>query len=154
MSNRATKDRLTKAQMRAWRAFLEAHAHVTDTLDTELEEAQGLPLTWYDVLVQLSEAPGRALRMQELAGRVLLSKSNCTRLVDRMEAAGLVAREHCASDRRGTFAVLTEGGWERLQRAAPVHLRGIQAHFVRYLSEAEARTLALVLERITAPDRQ
>ena len=77
-------------QLEAWRSFLEAHARVTELLDAELRAQRDLPLGWYDVLVQLSEAGGRR-RMSELADAVLLSRSNCTRLVDRLDAAGLDA---------------------------------------------------------------
>ncbi len=82
-------------QMAAWRAFLTAHARLTDELARELRDRVGLPLTWYDVLVQLSEADDRRLRMQDLAGRVVLSKSGLTRLIDRMEREGLVSRSPC-----------------------------------------------------------
>jgi DNA-binding MarR family transcriptional regulator len=136
------------AQSTAWRSFLEAHAVVTDALARELEEERGLPLPWYDVLVQLSEAPGQELRMAELARSVLLSKSGLTRLVDRMENAGLVERRPCDADGRGLLAALTPDGRDTLRRAAPVHLRGIEEHFARYLTEAEARTLRSVFAKI------
>jgi DNA-binding MarR family transcriptional regulator len=132
----------------AWRAFLEAHARVTARLERELRDEQGLPLTWYDVLVQLHEADGHQLRMQELADAVLLSKSGLTRLVDRMERAGLVRRAACPSDRRGTFAELTAEGLRTLRRTAPTHLRGVGEHFSQHLDETEAEVLAQALRRI------
>src|SRR5512134_3413797 len=98
---------ISPERMAAWRTFLVAHARVTDVLASELEAEGGLPLTWYDVLVQLSEAPDNRLRMQELARAVLLSKSGLTRLVDRMTSGGLVTREPCLDDRRGTFVCLS-----------------------------------------------
>ena len=134
--------------MRAWRAFLVAHARVTDTLATELEAETKLPLTWYDVLVQLSEADENKLRMQDLARAVLLSKSGLTRLVDRMASDGLVTREPCLDDRRGTFVCLSPAGRKRLDGASPTHLRGIAEHFTSYLTEAEAKTLHALLDRI------
>lgn len=137
-------------QLEAWRAFLEAHARVTEVLARELREEEDLPLTWYDVMVHLSEAPEHRLRMQDLADAVLLSKSGLTRLVDRMQKAGLVCREACPSDRRGTFALLTDRGLAALRAAAPTHVRGVQEHFSAHLSDDEAATLAQVLRRMAA----
>jgi DNA-binding MarR family transcriptional regulator len=91
--------------------------------------------------------------MRELADAVLLSRSGLTRLVDRMEAAGLVCREAHASDRRGANAVLTAAGRAALRRAAPVHLRGIEAHFARHLSDAEVETLRAALGRVSGAQR-
>ncbi len=142
-----------RAQLQAWRAFLEAHARVTDVLARELRERDDLPLAWYDVLVQLSEAPDRRLRMQELAEAVLLSKSGVTRLVDRMEQQGLVTRAACPDDRRGTFAELTESGYERLTRAYPVHLGGVLEHFADHLDDAEATLLLELLQRVLDGNR-
>ena len=142
------------ARMGAWRAFLEAHARVTTILTQELEEERDLPLTWYDVLVQLEEQPSRRLRMTELAGAVLLSKSGLTRLIDKMCGAGLVARQPDPNDRRGTFVSLTDSGYARLQDAAPVHMRGIVEHFGRYIDDAEAAALATGLGRVVDAIRQ
>lgn len=128
--------------MAAWRAFLEAHARVTERLEQELQEEHGLSLPWYDVLVQLNEVPDRRLRMTELAGSVLLSKSGLTRLVDRMLSAGLVDREADPSDRRGIYVCLTNAGFERLRDAAPTHLRGIERHFTSNLTQDEAIMIA------------
>jgi DNA-binding MarR family transcriptional regulator len=139
---------ISATRMRAWRSFLEAHARVTDALAAELEAETSLPLTWYDVLVQLSEADDNRLRMQDLARAVLLSKSGLTRLVDRMTADGLVTREPCLDDRRGTFVCLSPAGRERLDGASPVHLRGIAEHFTSHLNEQEARELHAFLDRI------
>ncbi len=132
--------------MQAWRAFLGAHAAVMRALEDDLPE-DGLPLSWYDVLVQL-EAAGVPLRMQELADRLVLSRSGVTRLIDRMEAAGLVERQPCPTDRRGTFAALTDAGGRRLREESPGHLEGIQRHFARHLTEDEARALSSALGRI------
>lgn len=134
--------------MRAWRAFLEAHSRVTGILEEELEAEKDLPLTWYDVLVQLEESQGHRLRMTDLAGAVLLSKSGLTRLIDRMCSAGLVGREPDPLDRRGTYVTLTTDGWQRLQDAAPVHLRGIQQHFARFISDAEAEAIYAAFTRV------
>jgi len=136
------------AQLTAWRTFLEAHARTTELLAQELKEAEGIALTWYDVLVQLSEADDHRLRMQELAERVLLSKSGLTRLIDRMERHQLVDRRTCPSDRRGTFAELTPDGLAMLRQAAPTHLRGVREHFADLLDDHEAATLTELLGRI------
>ncbi len=139
---------MTATQLAAWRAFLEAHARTTENLERELRDDEGLPLAWYDVLVHLSEADGHRLRMQELANAVLLSKSGLTRLVDRMEQAGLVHRAACPDDRRGTFAQLTEMGMDRLRSTAPRHIRGVAEHFAIHLDDEEAALLARLLGRI------
>jgi DNA-binding MarR family transcriptional regulator len=138
------------AQLRAWRAFLEAHARVTERLERELRDEQGLPLAWYDVLVHLHEATEHRLRMQDLAGEVLLSKSGLTRLIDRMERAGLVRRAACTEDRRGTFAELTAQGREMLRRTSPTHLRGVAEHFAAHLDDDESAVLERVLTRVAS----
>ncbi|HVS43886.1 MAG TPA: helix-turn-helix domain-containing protein [Candidatus Dormibacteraeota bacterium] len=140
-------------RLAAWRLLLEAHAAVVDRLGRELEAECGLPLTWYDVLVQLASAPEGRLRMRDLARAVLLSRSGLTRLVDRMEASGMVCREAHPSDGRGAFAVLTPAGRAALRRAAPVHLRGIDAHFARHLSDADAAALCDALSRVVDAER-
>ena len=131
-----------------WREFLEAHAVVVGALEAELGVERDLPLTWYDVLVSLSEAPDRRLRMQDLASRVLFSRSGLTRLLDRMAAAGLVKRERCDDDRRGTFAVLTAAGGRRLRDASGVHLRGVREHFDRHLTDTDVRALHHALRKV------
>lgn len=135
-------------QMAAWRAFLTAHARITERLAKELREREGLPLTWYDVLVHLSEAPDHRLRMQELAERVLLSKSGLTRLIDRMEQEGYVTRYPCTDDRRGTYAQMTESGYATIKRTAPTHLAGIRDHFADAIEDPEAEAVAAALGRV------
>ena len=149
---RARAPQINDEQLDAWRAFLGAQAEVLHTLSKELEEEQGLPLTFYDVLAQLSRAGGR-LRMSKLADAVVLSRSGVTRLVDRMVRAGLVRREACPTDRRSSYAVLTPAGKKALKQASPVHARGIEEHFARHVSDDEAKTLAAVFGRMVAsPD--
>ena len=104
-------------RMRAWRAFLYAHAAVMRELEAQLVAERGMTLAEYDALVQLASAPGARLRMSDLAARVLLSRSGVTRLVDRLERQGLVRRESCGSDARGAFAALTPAGVHRLREA-------------------------------------
>jgi DNA-binding MarR family transcriptional regulator len=141
------------AQLAAWRLLLEAHATVTELLEHELVNERGLALSRYDVLLNLSEAPGGRLRMQELSASVLLSKSGLSRLVDRMVEAGLVRRERCEDDRRGWFAVLTDQGRSALRRAAPIHLRGIHEHFTRHLRPEEVQSMTAALTRVVAAAR-
>ncbi|MEO8540812.1 MAG: MarR family winged helix-turn-helix transcriptional regulator [bacterium] len=134
--------------MTAWRAFLEAHAHVTELLEAELQAEKDLPLAWYDVLVHLQEAEAHRLRMTELARKVLLSKSGLTRLVDRMCVGGLVERWPDEADRRGRWVSLTGAGHDRLKDAAPIHLRGVREHFTSHLGEEAAKTLSASLGAI------
>ena len=138
---------LTDDELSAWRAFLRAHAAVIDALNRELENERGMSIAEFDVLATLSAAGGR-LRMGELADAVLLSRSGVTRLVDRMVAAGLLRRERCPSDRRGSFAVLTAAGRQALRDAGPVHARGVAEHFARFLSPEDARRIAEVFEKV------
>lgn len=132
-----------------WRSFLRAHATALRELERELVAETGMPLGWYDVLLQLVEAPGRRLRMAELADRVLLSRSGLTRLIDRLQAEGLVRREPSPDDARGTFTVLTLAGVGRLRAAAPVHLAGIQQHWLGHFSDDELRELGTLLGRLS-----
>ena len=138
---------LTAPEQAAWRAFLRAHATLVRRLEGELVAEHDLPLPSYDVLVQLSEAPDRRLRMTELAERVLLSRSGLTRLVDRLVRDGLVERQACPDDARGTLAVLTHSGLERLRTAWPTHLRGVAAHLSR-LSPQEVEQLSLLMGKL------
>lgn len=126
------------APLVAWQRFLEVHSIVTALLDDELQAEHSLPLPWYDVLVQLSEADGRRT-MSDLADAVLLSRSNCTRLVDRMERDGLVIRQADAGDARVRWAVMTAAGRKALDAAAPLHLDGIERYFTSALSDADAK---------------
>ena len=112
--------------MRAWQALLHAHQQVVRTLDRELREEHLLDLAAYDVLLRLARAPGRALRMTDLAERVMLSPSGLTRLLDRLVARGLVQRQADPQDARAALATLTREGRELLRRAARTHLRGIR----------------------------
>ena len=135
-------------QMGAWRAFLRTHAAVIKSLEMDLQDEHGLPLTWYDIMVHLSEAPGHRLRHQELADSILLSRSGVTRLVDRMVEAGLVRRESSPEDRRASYVVMTEQGRRKLDSAAPGHLRGIVKHFTRHLKGGDAEALRSVFDRV------
>ena len=141
-------DKLDERRLAAWRALLASHAALVGRLGEELQEEKGLPLPWYEVLLWLGQAPEGRMRMGELADSLLLTPSGVTRLVDRMEAEGLVQRQQCPSDRRGWNAVITPAGRSRLRSAAPVHLRGVERHFGRHISDEEADVIANVLGRV------
>jgi len=147
-------DGLDEFHMAAWRAFLNTHAAVIDRIEREMSAAAVLPLGWYDVLVALHEAPDHRLRLHELASNIVLSRSTLTRLLDRLEAEGLLARERVAGDRRGAYAVLTEQGGEALRLAWPVYARGIATHFTNLLDDAETRALTRALERVNEAARR
>ncbi|MET9336940.1 MULTISPECIES: MarR family winged helix-turn-helix transcriptional regulator [unclassified Nonomuraea] len=135
-----------------WRMMQRAQVRITRRLETELLAAHDLPLASYDVLLQLSEAAGRRLRMNDLADRVLLSRSGLTRLIDRLQREGLVQREACADDARGLFAVLTEAGAVRLAEATPTYLGGIRAEFLDVLEPEElAQCTAMLTKILVAP---
>lgn len=140
------EDRLT-----VWRGFLEAHSAVTRKLELDLMEQVGIPLTWYDVLVHLSEAGQEKLRHQVLADSLLLSRSGVTRLVDRMVKAGLVCREASAEDRRVSYVVLTLEGRSTLNRAGPGHIHSVVEHFGRHLRGSETAALNAFFTRLLEP---
>lgn len=137
--------------LRAWRAFLHAHKALVDRLDRELVEQHDLPLSWYDVLVQLHEAD-RELTMGEIAERLLISPSTCTRVVDRMVAAGLVSRRIDHDDARVRHIGVTPAGRARLRVAAATHLAGIERYFAGHLA-ADASRLAAQFEAMIASAR-
>ncbi|MEU7816608.1 MarR family transcriptional regulator [Pseudonocardia sp. NPDC049154] len=138
------------AGVAAWAALLRTHAAVLRELERDLERAQGMPLTWYDVLLELNSAPERRLRMQELGERAVVSRSRVSRIVDELARAGLVVREQDPADRRGSWAVLTPAGRERLRAAAPGYLDGIARHFADHLTPEERDTIAAALQRVLA----
>ncbi len=137
----------------AWRALLRAHARLVDVLGHELEREKGITLAQYDVMAFLSEAPQQRVRMSELADAVLLSRSGLTRLIDRLTHSGLVRREGCPEDRRGSYAVLTNEGFERLRDAWMVHERGVAEHFAEPLTETETRMLERALSKVAPAPR-
>lgn len=131
----------------AWRVFFECALALPDILDAELEEAVELPFRWYDVLVHLEEA-GHGAPMNEVASRILSSKSGLTRVIDKMEKAGLVRRERPADDRRVVLVFITDAGLSTLQDARRHHRDGIRRHFTEHLSVAELKALARTLEKV------
>lgn len=141
----ARRDRPSQAGLAAWEGLLRTHLTLTRTLDRELVERHGLTLDWYDVLVQLN-ASGGETTMGDLATRLLISPSTCTRVVARMADAGLVERRVDPDDARVRHAAITGDGGAALRAAAATHLAGIQRHFGRFLPDAEADVLRDRLE--------
>jgi DNA-binding MarR family transcriptional regulator len=141
-------ERFDAAELRAWRGFLETHTRLVRELDEELRAAHDLPLSSYDVLTTLESAPERRLRMRELADAILLSRSGLTRLVDRLERDGLVAREECRDDARGSFAHLTDAGLAALREARTTHQAGVRRRFLDRLAPGEREALGQVWDRI------
>ncbi|HEV8622225.1 MAG TPA: MarR family transcriptional regulator [Actinomycetota bacterium] len=144
---------LTETELRAWQALLHAHHDLVQRLDLELREEHGITFGEYDVLLRLARVPGAALRMTDLADRVMLSPSGVTRLVNRLMVRGFVRREADQDDARATLATLTDEGKRRVRLAARTHLRGIRQHFTGRLSERQLRQVAEALEIITGPHR-
>jgi DNA-binding MarR family transcriptional regulator len=141
----------SEGELDAWRGFLRTHATLVRELDEELTERHGLPLSSYDVLVQLDEAPEGQLRMSSLADAVLLSRSGLSRLVTRLESQGLIERADCPSDARGAFAAITEAGRARLAEARATHRAGVRSRFLDRLSERDQRQLARAWSRLLDP---
>lgn len=143
-----TPVKLSRLHNSVWRLFITANIKVLERIEAKLAEAQLPPLEWYDVLLTLKEAPDYRLRLSELADHVLLSRSNLTRLVDRLEKAGLLHREPCPNDRRGTFAVLSQAGLAMQEAMWVVYAQGIAAHFTCHLEDEEVEVLQRVLQRL------
>lgn len=135
-------------KLSAWITLLQTHDAVVNALERKLERERGVPLAWHEVLSRLAAAPDGRLRMVDLVGLVMLSKSGVTRLIDRMEEAGLVTRDACPTDRRVTYAVITAKGRKTLQRTTPVFIEGVQEYFASHLSDADARGLRAALRKV------
>ena len=133
----------------AWRVFFECALALPDVLDAELRQAGKLTLRWYDVLVSLEDAAD-GVPMTELANRILASKSGLTRVIDKMEAEGLVRRVRPPGDRRVVLVQLTEAGRAALEDSRIVHRDGIRRHFVDLLEDEEIAQVAAVLDKVRA----
>ncbi len=141
---------MPEPHLSAWRAVLHAHASVVAAVEEALAAADLPPLTWYDILWAVRSAPGRRVRMAELADRLTLSRGGLTKLAYRLEAAGLLQREPAQDDGRGIYAALTAAGEEMLRRMWPVYSRVLRASFVDALSADEATLIAAALNRTAA----
>lgn len=135
-------------EQRTWRAFLTASRALMETLDRELQHDAGMPHAYYEILVRLSEAPERRLRMSDLADASGSSRSRLSHAVARLEAAGWVRRVECPTDRRGQIAVLTDEGFATLAAAAPGHVEGVRRHLFDALSPAQVDQLRRISETL------
>lgn len=148
--------KLSPEERAAWSGFIRAHATIVRELDAELRAAHGLPLSSFDVLVQLSLAPEGRMQMYELAEAVHLSRSGLTRLVDRLERQGMLERHRGERDPRQVFACITRRGLERLAETTPTHLAGVRRRFLERLTRAQVSQLVVVWNRLlgSVPDRE
>lgn len=135
-------------QLEAFVGLLRAHAATTKRLSAELIERHALTLNDYEVLLHLARAPARQLRRVDLAERALLTPSGITRLLEGLERAGYVTRSDCPSDRRVTYAELTDAGYEKLRQASRTHVKGIEALFADSFGNEDLRSLASLLGRL------
>lgn len=145
---------LDEQENRIWRAFVEATGRISSQLSDSLKQSSDLTLDDYEVLVHLSEAEPRRLRMTELSHRLLHSQSRLTQRIDRLAKKGLVVREKCPEDRRGTFAVLTDQGMAAIVAAAPGHVADVRRSLIDLIEPDERSVVAEVLERLAAAARE
>ncbi len=141
-------EKLSKSHLTTWRLFITAHAKLINKIDGELQAAGQIPLNWYDVLIELQEAPEKRLRMSELAEKVVLSRSGLTRLVDRLEKENYLHREIDPDDRRGFFAIITPDGESALKAAWIVYRESIAGHFASFFSLEEAQMMQNIFAKI------
>ncbi len=137
-----------KGCVAAWRALLQAENAVLRAIEADMDRAGVIPLTWYDVLLELKAAPGGRLRMQDLAARTVLSRTRVSRLVDEIETNSLVSRQPDPDDGRASFAVISQAGRGALKAAAPIYLAGIEAHFTGQLSPTERTQVTRALNKV------
>ena len=145
---------LTDEQQRSWRAYLMGSARLTEALTRQLESEAGVSLSEYEILVRLSEVPGRTLRMSELAASLVHSRSRLTHTVSRLERRGLVRRESCLADGRGVNCVMTDAGYALLDCSAPGHVRAVRAHLVDVLSADQLRALGEAMSLVAAHEQE
>ncbi len=141
---------LTADEQRCWRAFLNACQTLFGQIDAQLLRDSGLPHGYYEILAHLSEAPGRALRMSQLAEAATFSKSRLSHAVTRLEERGWVTRQSCPTDRRGQIAYLTDEGFEMLAAAAPGHVTAVRRALIEALTAAQIGQLREISEAIVA----
>jgi DNA-binding MarR family transcriptional regulator len=131
--------------------LLETNARLSRDLGAELERCCDLPLAWFDVLLQLRQSENRRLKMNQIAEAIVHSSGGTTRLIDRLEDAKFVRREHCASDRRAIWVAITDEGSAKLDEALAVHLRYLNENLATRLNDTERRTLSELLAKLNAP---
>jgi DNA-binding MarR family transcriptional regulator len=135
-------------EQRTWRAFLTANRLLMDTLDRQLQHEAGIPHTYYEILVRLSEVPDRALRMSQLAASSMSSRSRLSHAVARMEETGWVRRRECPTDRRGAVCELTDAGMEAIRAAAPGHVEAVRTNLFDQLTPEQVVVLREVSEAV------
>jgi DNA-binding MarR family transcriptional regulator len=138
---------LSSREMKAWRAYIIASRRLLEALEQDLED-HDLSMPDYEVLAQLSEAPGRRMRMSELAEIAMLSKSRLSHRITVMEKAGWVKRQACTEDKRGSWAVMTEKGYRAIVKAAPDHVRSVRKRFLDQLSGKDQESISALFDRI------
>ena len=148
MRRQVLSEQVTGPALEAWVRLLRAHAGTTRSLSTQLFLEHGLTINDYEALLHLARAEDGQMRRVDLAGELLLTASGVTRLLDGLEAAGLVERASCRSDRRVTYAVLTDAGREKLEQASRSHLSAVRSLFEARFSEDELSQLADLLGRL------
>lgn len=141
---------LDAEQQRIWRAFLGGVTVLMDQLDRDLRTQHGLSMAEYEILVRLSEAPGRSIRMAELAAAVSHSRSRVTHTISRLERAGIVERAQCSEDGRGVSALLTDHGFSVLEEAAHTHVRGVHDYLIENAPTDDFAALGRIMERVLA----
>jgi DNA-binding MarR family transcriptional regulator len=139
---------LDEGEQRVWRSFLDGSQLLWDRLERELDADSDLSMPEYEILVRLSEEEGWALRMSELADKLVHSRSRLTHTARRMEERGLVRRRACPEDRRGVLCVMTDRGHEALAAAAPLHVEGVRSHLFDQLSVEEVRALGSAMAKV------
>jgi DNA-binding MarR family transcriptional regulator len=142
---------LDEGEQQTWRAFLSTTQLLFDQLDRELQRDAKMPHAYYEILVRLSESPGRTLRMSQLADSTLSSRSRLSHAVSRLEEAGWVERQSCPTDRRGQLAVLTDAGFAALEAAAPGHVEGVRSHVFDPLTPEQVVALREISETLLKP---
>ena len=138
---------LTPTEESAWRKYIVASRRLLEALDDDLAK-NGLSLSDYEILVHLSDAKDRSLRMSELAEKTILSRSRLSHRIKYMEGKGWVERQKCASDKRGTWAVMTTKGWNTIVKAAPDHVASIRKRLIDQISKADQANIATIFEKV------
>lgn len=139
---------LDSPYMDAWDSLVRIHNRVIARLDADLAKDAAISLTWYNILSVLADSPELRLRMSEIADRIVLSRSALTRSMDKLVAAGLIARETCPEDERGAYGSLTSKGQDALRHARPIYSRGVQAYFATELTDSDTKSLKPVMDKI------
>ncbi len=149
MTTRTDTPWLTAEQQRIWRAFLGGITVMMDQLDRDLRTQHDLSLAEYEILVRLSEAQNRSIRMAELASAVAHSRSRITHTISRLERDGIVRRDQCSEDGRGVSAVLTDHSFSVLEKAAHTHVRGVHEYLIENAPPEEFAALGRIMDRVT-----